>query len=39
MKKLFLLAMIALASVGINAQTVKGEGSLKKFWEYKDVTR
>ena len=28
MKKLFLLAMIALASVGINAQTVKGEGSL-----------
>ena len=37
MKKLFLLAMIALASVGINAQTVKGEGSL--VWEYKDVTR
>jgi len=38
MKKLFLLAMIALASVGINAQTVKGtmRGSV---WEYKDVTR
>ena len=28
MKKLFLLAMIALASVGTNAQTVKGESSL-----------
>ena len=28
MKKLFLSAMIALASMGMNAQTVKGEGSL-----------
>ena len=28
MKKLILLAMITLASVGMNAQTVKGEGSL-----------
>ena len=28
MKNLILLAMITLASVGMNAQTVKGEGSL-----------
>ena len=28
MRKLIFLAMIVLASVGMNAQTVKGEGSL-----------
>ena len=28
MKKLFLAFMIAMAAIGLNAQTLKGEGSL-----------
>ncbi len=48
MKKLFLAFMIAIAATGLNAQTLKGEGSLlgnvgyqtnmkDLVWEYKDV--
>ena len=39
MKNLILLAMITLASVGMNAQTVKGEGSLMGNVGYQTIMK